>query len=95
MFLQAEEYLLPCLNKKLFGVECLGCGFQRSVLHLIRGEFSEAFYVYPAIYTLLLFLMYILLNLKFKFKNSKKIIPGFVIINILVIISSYLIKMNS
>ena len=95
MFLQAEEYLLPCLNKKLFGVECLGCGFQRSVLHLIRGEFSEAFYVYPAIYTLLLFLMYILLNLKFKFKNSKKIIRVLVIINILVIISSYLIKMNS
>lgn len=72
MFIQTEDYLIPCLNKKLFGVECLGCGFQRSVLHLLRGEFAEAFHLYPAIYTLLLFLIFIILNLKFKFKHRKK-----------------------
>jgi len=95
MFIQTEDYLIPCLNKKLFGVECLGCGFQRSVLYLLRGEFAEAFHLYPVIYTLLLFLIFIILNLKFKFKHRKKIIQILAIINILVIVISYIIKINS
>ena len=95
MFLQNENYLIPCLNKKLFGVECLGCGFQRSFLHLIRGEFAEAFHLYPAIYTLVVFLIFIIMHLKFKYKNGKKIIRILAIINIIVIVISYIIKMNS
>ena len=94
-FIQNQEYLLPCLNKKLFGVECLGCGFQRSFLHLIHGDFVEAFKLYPAIYTLVLFVLFLLVNLKFKFKNARKIILTFAIINSIIIISSYIIKMNS
>ena len=31
-----EEYMLPCLNKKLFGFECLGCGLQRSIVLLFK-----------------------------------------------------------
>ncbi|MFA7446524.1 MAG: DUF2752 domain-containing protein, partial [Flavobacteriaceae bacterium] len=44
-----EDYMLPCMNKKLFGIDCMGCGIQRSVALLLRGEFVEAFYMYPAI----------------------------------------------
>ena len=40
---QAKEYMLPCLNKKLFGFDCLGCGMQRSLLFISKGEFIEAF----------------------------------------------------
>jgi hypothetical protein len=95
MSFQTEEYMLPCLNKKLFGVECFGCGFQRSFFHLIKGEFTEAFLLYPAIYTLIIFLLFVLLNLKFKFKNARKIILTLATINILIIVISYIIKMNS
>jgi len=95
MSFQTEEYMLPCLNKKLFGVECFGCGFQRSFLHLIKGDFTEAFLLYPAIYTLILFLLFVLFNLKFKFKNARKIILTLATINILIIVISYIIKMNS
>jgi hypothetical protein len=86
--------MLPCLNKKLFGLDCLGCGFQRSLLHVIKGDFVAAFNVYPAIYTLIIMAIFLILNLKFKFKSSKKIIIIFVIINILIIITSYFIKMK-
>ncbi len=50
-----DKYMLPCLSKTLFGVECLGCGFQRSFLLLLKGEFVAAFQMYPAIYCVLLF----------------------------------------
>lgn len=89
-----EDYMLPCLNKKLFGIECLGCGFQRSLLYVIKGDFIAAFNVYPAIFTLLITAFFLLLHLKFKFKNSRKIIIILATINVLFIVVSYVIKMK-
>lgn len=51
-----EKYMFPCLSKTLFGIECLGCGFQRSLILLSKGNFDGAFNMYPAIYSSLLFL---------------------------------------
>jgi hypothetical protein len=86
--------MLPCLNKQLFGIDCVGCGFQRALIYLVKGDFIAAFNIYPAIYTLLLFALFLLLNLKIKFKNSRKIIITFAIINVLIILISYFIKMK-
>lgn len=92
---QIEEYLLPCLNKKLFGVECFGCGFQRALVHLIQGDFIAAFKIYPAVYTLIIFVAFAILHSKFKYKYGRKIILALAIINVLIIVSSYFIKMNN
>ena len=92
MYLQEEKYMLPCLNKKLFGVDCPGCGMQRSLAHVAKGEFTEAFYMYPAVYTLLILAVFALLNWKYKFKFGRKIILTLAGINVLIIIISYIIK---
>lgn len=94
MYLQLENYMLPCLNKKLFGVDCLGCGIQRALSLLIHGEFIAAFKMYPAIYTLLLFAGFIIINLFYKVKSAQKIISILAIINVLIIVISYFVKMN-
>ncbi|PQJ72429.1 DUF2752 domain-containing protein [Polaribacter butkevichii] len=94
MFLTINDYLLPCLNKSLFGIDCLGCGIQRAIVLLIKGEFVNAFKMYPAVYTLILFGIFLLINNRRKFKNSKKIIISFAIINLLIIVISYGIKMK-
>jgi len=94
ILLQAEDYMIPCLNKKMFGIDCLGCGMQRSLLLLLKGEFVEAFKMYPAIYTLVFLGLFILINFKMKFKKSKQIIITLATINVLIIIISYIIKMN-
>jgi hypothetical protein len=94
MFLLTDDFLLPCLNKSLFGIDCLGCGIQRAFMLLIRGEFILAYKMYPAIYTLLLFGIFLLINKKMKFKNSRNIIITFAIINVLIIVISYYIKMK-
>lgn len=93
-FIQSSDPMLPCLNKQLFGVECLGCGIQRAFWLLMRGEFVAAFETYPAIYTLLILLVYGLLHLKYKFQKGRKIIRILVLLNLLIIIVSYFIKMN-
>ncbi len=88
----SEEYMLPCLNKKLFGIECMGCGMQRSAYLIIKGEFIDAFYMYPAIYTLILLLFLIILSLFYKFKNQQKIINILAIASVSIIIISFIIK---
>jgi len=87
-----EEYMLPCLNKTLFGVECMGCGIQRSVVLLFQGEFIAAFYMYPAIYTLIFLFAFIGFNYFKKFKSGTKIITILAILNIAIIIINYLLK---
>ena len=93
MFLKLEDYMLPCLNKKLFGMECMGCGFQRSISLLIHGEFIAAFKMYPAIFPLIALLVYVLLNLKFKFINAQKTIRILAILSIILIVGNFILKM--
>ncbi|UUF12243.1 DUF2752 domain-containing protein [Flavobacterium panici] len=87
-----EKYMIPCLFKKLFGVECLGCGFQRSLFLLFQGEFSAAFKMYPAIYTTLLFLILLALYFLDKSRNYQKIIWKAAGINIIFMCLGYYYK---
>jgi len=89
-----EDYLLPCINKKIFGIECLGCGIQRATALLFKGEFLAAFKMYPAIYTLIILLGFLILNIFVKFKYDKKIKIALILINIAIIVISYAIKMS-
>jgi hypothetical protein len=87
-----DDYMLPCLNKKLFGYDCPGCGMQRSASLIIKGEFVDAFYMYPAIYSLIPLALVILLSFFYKFKYSNKIINILAIFSVVVIIISFIIK---
>lgn len=44
---KADSYLLPCPFKYFSGYDCPGCGFQRSVLALLKGDFHLSFALYP------------------------------------------------
>lgn len=88
-----ENYMLPCLSKKFLGLECFGCGLQRSVVLLFQGEFLEAFKMYPAIFVLIPLFAIILLNAVYKFKFANKAINILSIISIVVILISYIFKL--
>ena len=87
-----DNYMIPCLSKTLFGFECMGCGFQRALLLIWRGQFIEAFYMYAAIYPLFFLLAYLILTRFYKFKHYSKGINLLSIISIATIIISYTIK---
>lgn len=88
-----EEYMLPCLSKKLFGIDCFGCGIQRAVVLLFQGEFEAAFYMYPAIYTMLLFFLFIGINFLDKSRNYHKIIMTLGVITAIMMVTSYFYKL--
>ena len=87
-----EEYMLPCLNKKLFGIECMGCGMQRSISLIFQGEFVAAFHIYPAIYTLTLLIGFVLLNSYKNYKFATKIIIILALINVILIVGNFVLK---
>lgn len=86
--------MLPCMNKELFGVECMGCGLQRSILMLFYGDFAAAFQMFPAVYTTLLFFAFVGLHFIDKSRNYLKIIVSLAIVNAIVMVVAYAIKMR-
>ena len=91
--LAPEDYMIPCLNKKLFGFDCLGCGLQRAVSLLFHGDFVAAFRIYPAIYPLIILFILIGINIFYKFKNANRIINILAIVSVITIVLSYIIKL--
>lgn len=87
--------MIPCINKKLFGYECLGCGTQRALVLLFKGEFNAAFHMFPAIFTTILFFAVLGLHFIDKSRNYHKVIISLAIINAVIMIISYIFKITN
>lgn len=92
LFLMIEDYMLPCMNKKLFGIDCPGCGMQRSAFLLIKGEFAAAFEMYPAIYPMILLFTFIGINRFYSFKFENTIMNSLIIVTVGAILINYILK---
>jgi len=90
-----KDYMLPCLSKKLLGIECFGCGFQRSLVFLFQGEFVAAFNMYPGIYPLFALGIFIILNFFFKINYAEKIKITLVVLSIAFIVINYVLKLTN
>lgn len=84
-----ESFMIPCISKTLFGLECLGCGFQRALLLLVQGNYRAAFEMYPAIYSSLILIFFIGLHYIDTKRNYKSVLLTFVTITILFMIGGY------
>lgn len=87
-----EKYLLSCPFKSIFGFDCPGCGFQRSVLALLKGHLVASFHLYPATLPILLLALFLLLKLKFQFPQPEKISKVLFAIAAVTVIVSYAFK---
>ncbi|WP_395045705.1 DUF2752 domain-containing protein [Flavobacterium sp.] len=93
--MKIEDFMIPCVNKTLFGIDCFGCGTQRAFLLILKGEFVEAFYMFPAIFTTIIFFIILGLNFIDKSRNYHKIIISLAIINAIIMIISYFYKLTN
>lgn len=90
-----NDYLLPCLSKQFFGIDCLGCGIQRAFIMVLKGDFSKAFAMFPAIYTTIILFTFIGLHFLDKARSYHKFIVSFAIINAIIMIVSYIYKITN
>ncbi len=66
-----EQRELPCLFKKYFHIDCPSCGFQRSIIELLKGNISKSFLLFPTIFALIIFFLFLFLNNKYGRVNPK------------------------
>lgn len=89
-----EDYMLPCLNKQFLGVDCPGCGIQRSASLLVQGEFMAAFQMFPAIYTLIPLFILILCSKVFQLKIDDRFIIVLAIASVALILINFVYKLT-
>ena len=73
------SFFLSCPSKKWAGIECPGCGMQRSWYSLYKGSIKDSWHYNPGGIPFLLLLVFTLIHLKFKLQLGAKIIMwGFI-----------------
>ncbi len=87
-----ERHLFYCPSKKYFNIECPGCGLQRSIIALLRGNVIESVRLHPATIPLIIVVIYTMLHLKFNFKFGARNIKLLQILAASVIVVAYIYK---
>ncbi|HEX8268564.1 MAG TPA: DUF2752 domain-containing protein [Flavobacterium sp.] len=90
-----EEYMIPCMSKKLFGMDCMGCGTQRAFALLLKGDPIAAFHMFPAIFTTVLLFGFIGMHFVDRSRSYHKFIVGLAITNAVIMIISYIYKITN
>ncbi|MES2651856.1 MAG: DUF2752 domain-containing protein [Bacteroidota bacterium] len=87
-----KTHLLTCPIKQHTGIDCPGCGFQRSVLALFDGNLINSFKLYPATVPLIALLVFTVVHLKFDIKHGAFFIKILYIGISLIIVINYIYK---
>jgi hypothetical protein len=88
-----ESKQLPCFTKSIFHIECPGCGMQRAVIALLRGDLAESIRLHPAAIPTLAMLVFLVVHLVLKLKNGSRILLFLFSFNAFVITVNYIIKL--
>ena len=64
IILWLETHQKPCSFKEAMGIDCPGCGLQRSVIELLKGHPWESFLLYPALMPVMAMFLFLFLHLK-------------------------------
>ena len=88
-----ESHQQACFYKKYFGIECPGCGMQRSFIELLKGNFYESFILFPALIPTIILVVFLFLHIIFKFRNGANILKILFIINTSIVVLSYIYKL--
>lgn len=84
--------MLKCHWKSTLGVECPGCGFQRSIDLLFQGDVMGSIEMYPASIPLLFTLLFTCIHLFLKLKSGPKIIVASFSITAVLVVANFVAK---
>ncbi len=88
-----ENNMLACPYKKYFGMDCFGCGMQRSFVALLKGDFVESFHQYPALIPMILMFLFLIIHLIFKFKNGGTWLKYMFIFVVSIVVINFIFKL--
>ena len=87
-----EEHMFTCTFKKYLGVECAGCGMQRAIIELLKGNFLTSLKTYPALLPTIFMMVYLILHLIIKFEKGALVLKISFIFTASIMFVNYIIK---
>jgi hypothetical protein len=87
-----EKHLIACPVKKYAHIDCIGCGFQRSCILLMKGDVAGSFKMYPGLIPILVLVLAGIAHLIFRFRHGAACIKYLQVITGLFICISYFYK---
>lgn len=84
---------MPCLFKSITNFDCPGCGMQRSLILLMKGDMAASFFMYPALIPIILLFVFLILHVMLKIKNGAFILKYAYIFCTGIILVSYIYKL--
>jgi hypothetical protein len=87
-----EKHQQVCPFKQHYGFDCLGCGAQRALILLLKGEFTESIITYPGLIPIIFLIILYFIQLISKSGTAYKILKIWLIFTTLIIVIGYIIK---
>lgn len=87
-----EAHMQPCIYRQFIGIECPGCGFQRALIALLKGNLLESIRLFPGLIPLIFLFAFLILHLIFNFKRGADILKYVFIGDMAIIIIDYIIR---
>jgi len=88
-----EAHQQSCSFKEHFGIDCPGCGLQRSIIELLKGNIVASISLYPALIPVMTMFVFLALHLLFRFRHGALILKIMFIFNISLIAINYIYKL--
>jgi hypothetical protein len=89
-----EKLMLPCPFRMVFHRDCPGCGLQRSVLYLLKGDLDASLRMYWATIPILILLGFLLLHLAFRFRLGTRVLVWLYCFNAILIVCQFCYKLT-
>ena len=87
-----NDHLITCPFKYHFGLDCPGCGLQRSMVALAQGDIPQSFSLYPASIPIIALVLFVPLHLKFYFKKGASVVKILYVAIAIIIVLNYIYK---
>lgn len=85
--------MFPCASKSFFNIDCPICGFQRSLVFLLQGDFKKSFVMYPPLIPVCILIVFFLIHLYNKQVATRKRLNYLSVVVLAIITVNYITKM--
>jgi hypothetical protein len=87
-----ESHVGTCAFREHTGIDCPGCGLQRSIIALLKGDVIESILLFPALLPLVTMFAFLGIHLVLRIKHGAFILKILYISNAFLILGNFIIK---